>query len=341
MSDKNQAAVAGPAKRNVKNWLVENALIVVILVMVVYTAFAAKNFVNWGTFKNVLLNVSVRFVIALGVSGCLIIRGTDLSAGRIVGLTAVLAGAMMQRADAPSILYQELAGSSIFLALAATMAVGLLLGLFNGLVVALLNVPAFIATLGTQIAIYGFNQMLSRNQPIGSFQENFNEFGTQGLSIGSLNIPWIFFVALAIGVAMYILYNHTRYGKYMYAIGGNEIAAEVSGVNTRRSKIKIFALAGLLYGIAGFLLAAKTGSAAVSAGTGYELEAIAAATIGGVSTAGGIGTVPGILLGVVIFEMLKVCLQFLGISPEMTYVFQGAVIVIAVALDIQKTMRKK
>ena len=127
----------------------------------------------------------------------------------------------------------------------------------------------------------------------------------------------------------------------MYAIGGNEVAAEVSGVNTKRSKILIFSLAGLLYGLAGFLLTAKTGSAAVSAGTGYELEAIAAATIGGVSTAGGVGTVPGVFLGVLVFEMLKTCLQFLGISPEMTNIFQGIVIVVAVALDIRKTMRKK
>ena len=154
-------------------------------------------------------------------------------------------------------------------------------------------------------------------------------------------IPYVFFVALFVGVVIHVLYKYTRYGKYMYAIGGNEVAAEVSGVNTRRSKIKIFTLAGILYGLAGFLLTAKTGSAAVSAGTGYELEAIAASTIGGVSVAGGVGTVPGILLGVLIFEMLKVCLQFLGITPEMTFVFQGCVIVVAVAFDIQKTMRRK
>lgn len=326
---------------NLKKWLVDYALIVVIIFMVIYTSLVAKTFISFGNLRNLLQNVSVRFVIALGVSGCLIIRGTDLSAGRIVGLAAVLTGAMMQRANAPSILYQGLAGSNIFLAVLAACAVGAALGFFNGLIVAFLNVPAFIATLGTSIAIYGMNQIFSRNQPIGSFQEGFMAFGSGDLRIGGLQIPYITFVAIAVGIIMYILYNYTRYGKYMYAIGGNEVAAEVSGVNTHRAKIKIFTLAGLMYGLAGFLLTAKTGSAAVSAGTGYELEAIAAATIGGVSTSGGIGTVPGILLGVLVFEMLKVCLQFLGITPEMTYVFQGVVIVIAVALDIQKTMRKK
>lgn len=340
MSDKVQ--IANQRKhRQIQAWLIKNALVVVIILMVLYTAIATKNFISFGNAKNILQNVSVRFVIALGVSGCLIIRGTDLSAGRIVGITAVLTGLMVQRADAPNILYESLAGSNYFLAVLAAMAVGLILGLVNGLIVAFLEVPAFIATLGTQIAIFGLNQILSRNQPIGSFQEGFTNFGTQGLQIGSLSIPWIFFVALVVGIIMYVLYNYTRYGKYMYGIGGNEIAAEVSGVNTIRAKIKIFALAGLLYGLAGFLLTAKTGSAAVSAGTGYELEAIAASTIGGVSVSGGVGTVPGILIGVLIFELLKVCLQFLGISPELTYVFQGLVIVLAVSLDIQKTRRKR
>ncbi len=340
MSDKLEVAKQRKILQ-IRAWLIQNALAVVILVMVVYTAIVTDNFASLGNLRNVLQNVSVRFVIALGVSGCLIIRGTDLSAGRIVGISAVLTGLMMQRADAPNVIYSELAGSHILLALVAAVVVGLIFGIINGLIVSFLNVPAFIATLGAQIAIYGLNQILSKNQPIGAFQPGFIKFGTQGVKLGGLIVPYIFFVALLVGLIMLILYRHTRYGKYMYAIGGNEVAAEVSGVNTRRSKIKIFALAGLLYGLAGFLLTARTGSAAVSAGTGYELEAIAASTIGGVSVSGGVGTVGGILLGVMIFELLKVCLQFLGITPEMTYVFQGCVIVIAVAFDIQKSIRKK
>ncbi len=340
MLDKKQIAEQRSALK-IKNWLIQNALVVVILLMVVYTAISAPNFASFSNLLNILQNVSVRFIIALGVSGCLIIRGTDLSAGRMVGMAAVLTGLLIQRADAPNVLYEELAGSPILVALVAAIVLGLIFGLINGLIVSFLNVPAFIATLGTQITIYGLNQLLSRNQPIGAFQPSFTSFGIGGINLGPMMIPYVFFVALFVGVVIHVLYKYTRYGKYMYAIGGNEVAAEVSGVNTRRSKIKIFTLAGILYGLAGFLLTAKTGSAAVSAGTGYELEAIAASTIGGVSVAGGVGTVPGILLGVLIFEMLKVCLQFLGITPEMTFVFQGCVIVVAVAFDIQKTMRRK
>lgn len=326
---------------NFKDWLIENALIVVIILMVIYTAFAANNFVSFHNLKNILSNVSVRFIIALGVSGTLIIRGTDLSAGRIVGITSVMTALMLQRPDAPGILYETLAGSPIPVALLAAVGLGMVFGLVNGLIIAKLHVPPFIATLGTQIAIYGLNMTLSQNSPIGSLNQGFAMFGAQSFNIGGLQIPYLTVIAAVIGVFMLVLYRHTVYGKQMYAIGGNEIAAEVSGVNTQKSKILIYTLAGALYGVAGFLLTAKTGSSAVTAGTGYELEAIAAATIGGVSTAGGIGTVPGILIGVLVFELLKTCLQFLGITPEMTNVFQGAVIVIAVALDIRKTMRKR
>lgn len=329
-----------PATR-VKNFLIENALVFVIFIMVVYTGFKADQFISLRNLKSILANVSVRFVIAIGVSGCLIIRGTDLSAGRIVGITAVLTGIMLQRSDAPGVLYPALAGKPILMALVCAMTLGLVFGIINALIIAYLHVPPFIGTLGMQIAVYGLNMLLSKNSPIGSLNPAFTTFGAKGLTMGSLTIPWVFFVAFFVGVIFHILYKKTTYGKYMYAIGGNEEAAEVSGVNTTRQKFLIFSIAGVLYGLAGFLLAAKTGSAAVSAATGYELEAIAAATIGGVSTAGGVGSVPGILIGVIVFELLKTCLQFLGITPEMTYVVQGIVIVAAVALDIRKTMRKR
>lgn len=328
-------------KRSIKEQIIENALIVVIILMVIYTAFSANNFLSFNNLKNILSNVSVRFIIALGISGPLIIRGTDLSAGRIVGITSVVTAIFLQRPDAPGVMYPAFAGSHILIALGAALAVGLLFGAINGLVISRLNVPPFIATLGTQIAIYGLNMILSKNAPIGSLNNDFARFGAQGMKIGQLNIPYLTIIAVFAAIFMYILYRYTVYGKQMYAIGGNEIAAEVSGVNTAKSKLLIYCLAGTMYAIAGFLLTAKTGSAAVTAGTGYELEAIAAATIGGVSTSGGVGTVPGILMGVLVFELLKTCLQFLGITPEMTNVFQGIVIVAAVALDIRKTMRKK
>lgn len=323
---------------NLGEFLTKNSMYIVVAAMILYTGLTKDNFFTVGNAGNIIANTSVRFIIALGISGCLITRGTDLSAGRIVGLTAIITATLVQKPDFAGKFFPNLPDLPIIVPLLAALAVGALLGLLNGSIISFLNVPPFLATLGTQIMTYGLVLIYSQSKPIGTFKDGFVAFG-QGKLLGI--IPYITLIAAAVGVGMWVLYNKTRYGKYMYAIGGNEHAAEVSGVNVRLSKIKIFLLAGLLYGLAGFLLTAKTGSAGAGAGFGYELEAIAAATIGGVSTAGGQGTVPGILLGVFVFELLKVCLTYLGVSPDMTNVIQGIVIVVAVALDIRKTLVRK
>ena len=142
-------------------------------------------------------------------------------------------------------------------------------------------------------------------------------------------------------VCFWFLYNKTRHGKYMYAIGGNEAAAEVAGVNVNATKIRIYILASCMFGLAGCLLAAKSGGASVNTAQGYELDAIAASTIGGVSTTGGVGTVPGILVGVLVFELMKVALQFMNVNSSYTYIVQGLVIIVAVAIDIRKYLAKK
>lgn len=332
MSDNNKKTF------NFVEFLTENGLYLVVLAMVIFTSFVRPNFFSLQNLNNVLTNSSVRFIIAIGVSGTLITRGTDLSAGRIVGLTAVIAGTLVQRPDFSGKFFPNLPDMPIIIPFLIVLVVGALLGLFNGLVVAYLKVPAFLATLGAQIAIFGLNMLYSKNRPIGTFKSSFLEIGS-GKLFGI--VPYLAVIAAVIGVFMWILFNKTKHGKYMYAIGGNEEAAEVSGVNVAFSKVKIYTLAGILYAIAGYLLAAKTGSVGANGGTGYELEAIASATIGGVSTAGGEGTVPGVLLGVMVFELLKTSLNFLGVSPEMVNVIQGLVIIVAVALDIRKTMEKR
>ena len=140
---------------------------------------------------------------------------------------------------------------------------------------------------------------------------------------------------------MWFVYKYTRHGKYMYAIGGNEAAAEVSGVNVKMTKIRIYITAAVMYAIAGFLFCGKSGGASVNLGQGYELEAIAACTIGGVSVNGGIGKISSVIIGVLVFELLKSALQFLGVDTNYQYIAQGVVIVTASALDIRKYIQKK
>ena len=320
-----------------------NPIVVAMILVSLYVGFTVDNFFSLANFNNLASNTSVRFLIALGVSGCLITKGTDLSAGRQVGLAACIAGVLLQRADYTGRLFPNMPEMNMWVVLLIVLAIGCVIGCINGIIISILNVPPFIATLGTQTIVYGICLIFTNAQPIGGFQKAYTSFlnGKLFKTESFAGIPLYLIVAIIFFVIFWFLYNKTTYGKYMYAIGGNENAAEVSGVNTRKSKILIYTVAGFMYAMAGYLLAAKSGGASSGLGNGYELEAIAGSTIGGVSTTGGIGTVGGILVGVLVFELLKVVLQFLQVNPYYNYIAQGLVIVIAVALDIRKYVKKK
>ena len=319
-----------------------NPIVFLLIIAAIVVGCVTDNFFSWANLSNLLSNTAVRFLIALGVSGCLITKGTDLSAGRQVGFAAVVAGILCQRGDYNGRLWKWAPEMPIGVVLLIVLVIGLIWGLINGLIVTRLHVPPFIATLGTQTIIYGISLVISDAQPIGGFQKVYTTLinGRIG-NVRGFHLPYLLFVAAVFGLLFWFIYNKTRHGKYMYAIGGNDVAAEVSGVNTTRTLLRIYATAGIMYAVAGYLLAAKSGGASASMGQGYELEAIAGCTIGGVSTTGGIGTVPGILVGVLVFELLKIILQFLGVNPYYNYVVQGLVIVLAVALDIRKYIAKK
>ena len=319
-----------------------NPIVVMLVIVAIIVGFTKDNFFSWKNFGNLMSNTAVRFLIALGVSGCLITKGTDLSAGRQVGLAACLAGILIQKGDYSGKLWKMVPEMNMFVVLLIVVIIGAALGLLNGAIITILKVPPFITTLGTQTIVYGLCLVVTDAQPIGGFQKSFIDLinGRIGNSNG-FHLPYLLFVAALFGVFFWFLYNKMRHGKYMYAIGGNEVAAEVSGVNTTKTLMLIYTTAGIMYGIAGWLLAGKTGGASTSMGMGYELEAIAACTIGGVSTTGGIGTVSGVLVGVLVFELLKIVLQFLGVNPYYNYIVQGVVIVVAVALDVRKYLAKK
>ncbi len=324
-------------KLDIKKIASNNAIIILIAILAIGTGVTSKNFFTINNFKNLVLNVSPRFIIACGVSGCLITKGTDLSAGRSVGFGACLAAMMLQAADYSAKMLPWLPEIPWPVALLITMLIMGCFGGINGVVISVLKVPPFIATLGMQTIIYGLCSLITNNQPMGGFKKTY-----LSVASGSLGpIPYLMIFALLIGCYFWFLYNKLRHGKYMYAIGGNESAAQVAGVNVRSTLIRIYVLAGMMYGLAGFLVGAKAGGASTATGQGYELEAIAACTIGGVSANGGVGRISGILVGVMVFEILKICLQFLGVDPAYTYIAQGLVIIVAVALDLRKYLAKK
>lgn len=324
-------------RENIKNTMVDNAMYLILLSILVMVSIAKPLFLSTNNLTNILMNSSIRIIIALGVSGALITRGTDLSAGRIVGVGAVIGGTLLQRPDYAAKFFPQLGDMPVVGILLLAVLITGLIGLVNGLVISYLHVPPFIATLGMQSILYGLSLIYTKSQPIGGLKDSYTYLATGRV----LNVPILIIIAIAMIALMWFLLNMTKFGKYIYAIGGNESAAEVAGVNLKWTKIRVYILAGLFYGLAGFLLAAKSGGATANYGIGYELEAIAACTIGGVSTAGGVGKIQGIVSGVLVFEMLKTSLQFLRVPSDLQYVAIGTVIVIAVAIDIRKYLAKK
>ncbi len=322
---------------SLQNFLLSYAIVIILLALSVVTAIFNPTFFSINNLKNIGINTAPRFLIALGVSGCLITRGTDLSAGRMVGLAACIAGTLLQSVDYAQKFFPNLGNIPVIVVLLITVALCGVFGMANGLVISKLKVPPFIATLGMQTIVYGACLVYTGAVPLGGYRREYTHLAT--MSFGP--VPLFVIIAIVVGALMWFLYNKTRHGKYMYAIGGNESAAEVSGVNVSRTLVKIYTLAAILYACGGFLIGSKAGGANVNTGFGYELEAIASCTIGGVSTTGGIGRVSGILIGVLVFEILKTALQFLKVDTSYQYIVQGFVIVIAVALDLRRYLAKK
>ena len=329
----------GFSAAKVKSILRDNIIIVGIILISLAVGIARPNFFSIGNIRNLISNTAVRFIIAVGVSGCLITKGTDLSAGRVAGFAACLSAIFLQKGDYADKFYPGIGELPIIVVLLGVLLICGLIGAVNGSIISLFKVPPFIATLGMQTLVYGICLVYTGAMPIGGLRRDYTKLATG--YVGNRMFTYVFLIALAVGLLMWFLYNKTRHGKYMYAIGGNENAAEVAGVNCTKTKILIYMLAGVLYGLCGFLMAAKSGGASVNTAQGYELEAIAGCTIGGVSVNGGVGKISGILIGVLVFELLKIAMQFMGIETSYTYIVQGLVIIIAVALDLRKYLTKK
>ncbi|WP_410768471.1 galactose/methyl galactoside ABC transporter permease MglC [Fontibacillus sp. BL9] len=332
--------------RKIQNFVTQNAIYIVLAVLVIGIAVYDPNFIGINTLRDILIQSSTRVIIALGVAFILITGGTDLSAGRMVGLTAVISASMLQVENYPRRFFPDLPHLPLLVPIIIAIIVGLLFGLINGIIVSKFKVPPFIATLGTMVAIYGINSLYfdtepNQSQPIGGLREDFTNLGSGSIGSGQYSIPFIVLIAIAVCFIVWVMFNKTRLGKNMYAIGGNEQAAKVSGINVTKYLILIYSIAGALYGLAGVLEAARTGGATNNYGNMYELDAIAACVVGGVSTTGGIGTVPGVMAGVLIFTVINYGLTFVGVGPYWQQIIKGAIIVAAVAFDMRKYAAKK
>ncbi len=330
-------------KRKVVDLLLNNALYILIIALVIYVQGFNSYFLSWPSIVNILTLSAPRLVMALGIAGCVVLTGTDLSAGRILGLTAVICASLSQPITNAVKMYPGIDALNPIFPLLIVMVVGAFIGAFNGFCVAKFKLHPFIVTLGTQLIVYGLALVYIR------FGAN-----TTGASIGGLSetyvqlvirknfiFPNVVWFALLATVIMWFIWNKTTFGKNMFAVGCNEEAARVSGVSVTKTIIMVFALAGLMYGVTGWLESARIGSNQANTGNGYELDAISACVIGGVSFTGGVGKIRGVIMGVILLQLITAALLFLEVPPAYNYIVKGMIIIIAVAIDMRKYLAKK
>ncbi|OHD15817.1 MAG: galactoside ABC transporter permease MglC [Spirochaetes bacterium GWD1_61_31] len=328
-------------KEQWKELFVKNAIYLVILAIIIFIIVREPAFLSLNVFRNILTQSAVRLILAFGVGGIIITQGTDLSLGRMVGFAAVITGSLLQRADYASRFYPDLSPLPLFVPLLISCAVIAFFSAINGFVVAKFKIHPFLATLGMMITLYGILSIYFASgapgpQPIGGFDPRYTEF-----VIGeTLGVPNLVIYAVIVSIVVWVLWNKTTFGKNLYAVGGNPEAAKVSGVNVTKTIVLVYVMAGVLYGIGGFLEAARIGSANNGTGYGYELDAIAACVVGGISFSGGIGKVSGAITGVLLFTIISYGMTFIGMEQYYQYIIKGVIIVAAVALDAKKYLKK-
>lgn len=287
-------------------------ILFVLLTVITNTFFTSRNLIN------VLKQVSINGIISVGMMCVLLTGGIDLSVGSIVALSGIVATTFAHPGEYPVIV-------PIILGVLA----GAACGVVNGTLVAFLNLPAFIATLGMLSVASGVALVLSKGRPISNLSEQFRYIG--GGSI--LGLPILIYILAAVFLIGYLILSWTKFGRYLYAIGGNEEAAKASGLSVARIKLFVYMISGICAGLAGTVLAYRINAGQPNSGEGYELDAIAAVVIGGTSLNGGIGKVSGTILGVLIVGVINNGMDLLNISSYYQKIVKGSIIVLAVLLD--------
>jgi methyl-galactoside transport system permease protein len=334
-------------RRAVKEFFINNLLYILLFVAIVGIQIYDPRFLSLSSIVNIISLSAANLPIALGIAGCIILTGTDLSAGRIVGLTACVAASLLQASGYASKMFPGLPTFPIWAVFLIVIALGALVGFINGFCTARFKLHPFIVTLATQLITYGalliyLMQGTNNGQSISGLDPSYSSFIAGNMfKIGGVAIPNYIFYAVGITVVMWFIWNKTAFGKNMFAVGSNPEAANVSGVSVSKTIIWVFVLAGIMYGITGFIEAARIGSNSAATGLNYELDAIAACVIGGVSFVGGIGKIRGVIMGVVLLRIIFVGLTFLGIDSNMQYVIKGLIILVACAIDMRKYLVRK
>ncbi|MFB9758331.1 ABC transporter permease [Ectobacillus funiculus] len=308
-------------KWNIKELWNQYSTIVILVLMCVVLSVLTSNFLEVNNLLNVLKQISIIAILAAGMTFVILTGGIDLSVGSTVALSGVISVMLSQQ------------GVNAIIAMAAGVAIGVAAGFVNGYLTAKVKLPAFIVTLGSFTYIRGLAYVVSAGYPIVLTDPLFKFFGAGDI----VGIPTPIFIMAFIYVITFFILKYTMFGRHVYAIGGNEEAASLTGIKVGATLIKVYVISGLLSGLAGVVLAGRLYSGQPTAGVGFELDAIAAVILGGTSFTGGVGTIRGTIIGALIMGVLSNGLTLLNVSYYWQLVIKGAVIILAVLLDRLRT----
>lgn len=340
-----------PKTARITSFLLNYALFIILGLILVVVSIIRIDFLSMNNILNILQNASTKGILALGCAGLIVLAGTDLSIGRVLGISAAVTASLVQSTTYASRMFptmvSSLGGLGLLIPLFASIAVAVAFCMINGFGVAKLHLHAFIVTLGTQLIAYGANCLYIESQPSGTaqalstFDPTFLNVAAGAIYLGEVRIPLVVLYFLVLAAIVWVIWNKTKLGKNMFAVGGNTEAAAVSGVNVAKTIMLVYLMAGVLYGIASFLEAARITAVGANTGLNYETDAISAVVVGGVSFSGGVGTIQGVVIGAVIMQAIVYALQFLGVNPYIQYIIRGLIIILAVSIDVRKYIVKK
>lgn len=338
--------------KKVGAFLLNNALYFILGGILVTVIAIDPKFASLNNLINILQQASTKGILALGVAGLIVLAGTDLSIGRVLGLSAAVTASLVQSVTYASRYYQGMTSQlNPIVPLLLSIAIAVAFSLMNGAGVAFLKMHPFIVTLGTQLIAYGLTCIYIEAQPSGTAQalSTFDKKGTFSfinvaagtLKIGEFKLPFVVLYFLICALIVHLIWTRTKIGKNMFAVGGNQEAAAVSGVSVTRTIMLVYLIAGVCYGISAFLETARIQSVGANTGINYELDAISACVIGGVSFNGGVGSITGVVVGSIILQAINYSLYFLQVNPYTQYIIRGGIIILAVAIDVRKYIAKK
>lgn len=335
-------------RRAIFDGIMNNAMFIIIALVIIYVAIKNPRFLSIPSLVNIISLTAAKLPIALGVGGCIILAGTDISAGRQVGLAACISAGLQLTTNK---LFPGLQILPIPVVLLCVLVACAMVGFVNGFFMAKFKLHPFIVTLSTQLIVYGlvllFMQLgTNGGQTLSGMSEGYRNFIIKPLltlktSSGPVTVPRYVLYSTIITAIVWVIWNKTAFGKNMYAVGSNEEAANVSGVNVSKTIILVFVMAGMLYGITGFMDAARIASVNATTGLNYEADAIAACVIGGISFVGGIGKVSGAIIGVLLLQIIFAGLNFLSVDANYLYIVKGLIILIACSIDMRKYLVRK